>query len=101
MITAFEARQLAEASDKALADALAPIYQKIREAATKGERRIYLFPEALSSGYTNFSYGMWVRVKRALSDGGYALQNGTVKTGGGLGSMDDEPGEADVLYVIW
>lgn len=101
MITAFEARQLSEASEKALTDTLAPIYKNIREAATRGERKIYLFPEAISSGYTNFSHGMWVRVKQALTNVGYTLQMGTVVTGGGLGSMDDERGEADVLYVIW
>lgn len=101
MITAREARQLYESSEQALKEALVPLEKKIRETAIRGERQTYFFDTDAGAGHSGFSHGKWPRIKAALAANGFRLQIGTIKTGGGLGSMDDEPGEADVLYVMW
>ena len=115
MITAKEARDIADASDARMEKRLDKIGEKVKDAANAGKRELILdYAITDDDAFKMKDAGLFrppeftplqLKMRDKLKEYGFSLEIKMVRTKirGGLGSLDDEIEHEDVphLYIRW
>jgi hypothetical protein len=101
MIAAHEALALVRQSEEHLKTLVEGLDSPIRQAAERGKRSIDVPMEYVGMGVTSLSHPFWRPLEKALTNIGYRVMSVPREGGGGLGSMDDERTQFEVVLISW
>ena len=101
MITAHEAMTLVRESEAHIKKQVEDLDFLIRKAAMVGKRSIDVSTEHVGIGAMSMTHPYWRPLKKALEDLGFRVQSIDRMSGGGLGSMGDDPVPFEVVVVSW